>query len=409
MTFMDRFFTIFFPKLGSNAKFGGLFVLFSLVLGVTAWSQTSSGPIRTAEATAAPSERFKRDVNDITVGIITGTVNGTYIQFGSDLSNVLDQPGEMRVLAILGKGSLQNIADILYVKGIDIGITQSDALAYIKRNDLFSGIQDKIRYITKLYNEEIHVLANKDIKSLEDLKGKTVNFGLKGSSASISVSILSEILNLNITPNYDDPVVALEKVKSGELAGMIGVYGKPAEIYANLTRADNVHFLPIPYSNELGKVYFPATLSNADYGGLIETGDKVDTLAVGAVMIVFNWEPTTWRYNKVARFVNKFFTNIEALQKPPRHPKWKDVNLTAAVPGWKRFPAAEQWLDQNAKRTPAASAPTASAGDSAKNAEILNAFKRFLTERPLTPDGKEDEAARREMFRAFEEWQRSQQ
>ena len=63
-------------------------------------------------------------------------------------------------------------------------------------------------------------------------------------------------------------------------------------------------------------------------------------------MAVFAWPPHTERYNKVARFVTAFFSKFDQFQRPPRHPKWREVNLTAQVPGWTRFQAAEDWLVQ---------------------------------------------------------------
>ena len=47
------------------------------------------------------------------------------------------------------------------------------------------------------------------------------------------------------------------------------------------------------------------------------------------------------------RFVDAFFPKIAEFQKPPRHVKWHEVNLAATLPGWKRFEAAQAWLDHH--------------------------------------------------------------
>ena len=94
-----------------------------------------------------------------TVGVISGGVDGTYVRIVSDLSAVLDDGDRLRVLNVLGKGSLQNMADILYLKGIDVGIVQSDVLAYAKSQHVFPGVEQSVQYIAKLYDEEVHVLA----------------------------------------------------------------------------------------------------------------------------------------------------------------------------------------------------------------------------------------------------------
>ena len=340
------------------------------------------------------------DINENTVGIVTGTVSGTYIQFASDLSNVLDSPGKLRILAVLGKGSMQNVEDILKVRGIDLGIVQSDVLTYIKKKGLFPEAVNKLQYITKLYNEELHLLAKSDVQKLEDLRGQKVNFGLQGSGIAITSTILFDLMKIKVEPIYDEPAVALEKLKRGEIAASIGVYGKPAKIYDGLKSEDKVKFLPVSPSLELSEIYFPSTLTAKEYPQLIASDAKVETIAVGAVMVVYGWEPNSWRYNKVARFVDLFFSSFDQFQKPPRHQKWQEVNLIAKVPGWVRFPAADDWLKR--------AAVTASASKSPADAD-RGSFERFLTESPA--GGKAaatDEEARQKLFQAYEAWKKTQ-
>lgn len=341
------------------------------------------------------------DINENTVGIVTGTISGTYIQFASDLSNVLDSPGKLRILAVLGKGSLQNVEDVLKVKGIDLGIVQSDVLTYIKKKGLFPETVNKLQYVTKLYNEELHLLARTDIQKLEDLRGQKVNFGTQGSGIAITASILFDLLKIKVEPTYDEPGVALDKLKRGEIAASAGVYGKPAKIYEGLKAEDKVKFLAVPPSLELSEVYFPSALTGKDYPNLIPADGKVETIAVGAVMVVYGWEPSSWRYKKVARFVDAFFSSFDRFQKAPWHPKWKEVNLVAKVPGWVRFPAADEWL----KRAVAVS------GSASKSSPDIDrtSFERFLAEISASGNGSEaNEEARLKLFQAYEAWKKAQ-
>jgi TRAP transporter TAXI family solute receptor len=361
---------------------------FALALSLTGvMAQVPSGA-------AQPSD----SINDDTVGIVAGTISGTYIQFASDLSNVLDNPGKVRILAMLGKGSMQNVEDILKVRGVDVGVVQSDVLTYIKKKGLFPEAVNKLQYITKLYNEELHVLTRTDIQKLEDLRGQKVNFGLQGSGIAITATILFDVLKIKVEPVYDEPAVALEKLKRGKIAASMGVYGKPAQIYAGLKAEDKLKFLPVPPSLDLSEVYFPSALTAKEYPQLIAPDAKVETIAVGAVMVVYGWEPNSWRYNKVARFVDLFFSNFDQFQKPPRHAKWQEVNLSAKVPGWVRFPAAADWL----KRAVAASGSAGKDGG-------RDTFERFLSE--SSSAGKSaaaDEEARVKLFIAYEAWRKTQ-
>jgi hypothetical protein len=93
--------------------------------------------------------------------------------------------------------------------------------------------------------------------------------------------------------------------------------------------------------------YLPATLTSKDYPNLIPEGETVDTIAVPALLAAYNWAPNTERYRKLVNFVDAFFTKFPQFQKPPFHPKWKEVSLAAPLAGWQRLPAAQQWLDSH--------------------------------------------------------------
>ena len=85
--------------------------------------------------------------------MISGGVDGTYVRVAADLASVLDDGKAMRILPILGKGSLQNLADILYLHGVDVSIVQSDVLAFVKQRHLLAGAEQKVQYIAKLHDK----------------------------------------------------------------------------------------------------------------------------------------------------------------------------------------------------------------------------------------------------------------
>jgi hypothetical protein len=143
-------------------------------------------------------------------------------------------------------------------------------------------------------------------------------------------------------------VEALEKVRNGEIAATALIAGKPVRSVSKLTRADRLHFVPVPYPTQLIGDYLPATLSYDDYPDFMAPGETVDTVAVGAVLIAYNWPKTNSdRYRRVQRFVEAFFPKIAEFQKPSRHQKWREINLAATLPGWTRFEAAQAWLDDH--------------------------------------------------------------
>ena len=92
---------------------------------------------------------------------------------------------------------MQNITDLLYLRGIDVGIVQSDVLGFIRKENLHPNIEQRIRYVTKLYNEEVHILAGKDIGQLADLAGKKVNVDVAGSGTAMTASTLFDTLGVD--------------------------------------------------------------------------------------------------------------------------------------------------------------------------------------------------------------------
>jgi hypothetical protein len=137
---------------------------------------------------------------------------------------------------------------------------------------------------------------------------------------------------------------AFEKLKSGAIAATVLIAGKPARSMGKLKSADGLHFLPLPFSSSLINDYLPATLEHDDYPEAIPPGQSVDTIAITAVLIAYNWPKNTDRYRRVKTFVEEFFPRIAEFRKPPRHLKWREVNLAAKLSGWNRFEPAETWL-----------------------------------------------------------------
>jgi uncharacterized protein len=330
--------------------------------------------------------------NQGTVGIITGMVGGTYAQTASDLT-ILDD-GTLRVLPVVGKGSLQNLSDILYLRGIDIGFVQADALTYAKQHNLFPTLTQSIRYIAKLYDEEVHVLARKDISSLQDLNGQQVNVDVSGSGSAMTAEILFDALGIKANLEHQKQVDGLEALKRGDIAAIVQVAGAPTPLFARVGSETGLHFLPIELNDALAQTYLPDQLKHDAYPALVPENTSVPTLAIGDVMAVFAWPPRSERYNKVARFVDAFFSKFDELLQPPRHPKWREVNLTAEVPGWTRFQAAQDWLAQHA--TP-----------SVANGSTQARFAAFLSDAKVA--GNLSDAAKEALFRQFLAWDKQRQ
>jgi TRAP-type uncharacterized transport system substrate-binding protein len=197
------------------------------------------------------------------------------------------------------------------------------------------------------------VRADSGIESIEQLAGKKVNFSDVGSGSQLSNQEIFNRLNIKVTEVNMGQADGFEALKRGEIAATILIAGKPTGSTRTLKASEGFKILPVAYSKPLQDDFLPAVLTHEDYPDLIAPGQKVDTIAVSCVLIAYNWDKNTDRYQRISRFVEAFFPRIADFQKKPRHPKWKEANLAAVVPGWKRHDAAEEWLAKN--RMPAVS------------------------------------------------------
>jgi TRAP transporter TAXI family solute receptor len=313
--------------------------------------QTEYDPAKVSDSLKAifqfGSAATKQALNQNTVTLITGTIGGTYVQFGADLASVLDDGTKLRVLPIVGRGSVQSMADILFLQGVDIGIVRADTLDYLERKGFAKDIKKQFTYVTKLYNEEMQIIAPKSVQSLKDLEGKKVAVDLPNGSTFVTVLTVAERLGLKANWLYIEQRIAMEKLKAGELDAVIVVGGKPYKSVSTFSNDGRFHLVRVDYEKPLQGDYLPATLTSTDYPNLIADGETVDIIAVPALLAAYNWAPNTDRYRKLAVFVDAFFTKFPQFQNPPFHPKWKEVSLAAPLAGWQRLPAAQQWLDSH--------------------------------------------------------------
>jgi TRAP transporter TAXI family solute receptor len=325
------------------------YALITAICAVSLLTGNAFSVERPRPAVQETPESIGTRINANTVSVVSGNLNGTYVTIAYDLSAVLDDGDNLRVLPIIGKGGGQNIRDVRFLKGVDIGITQSNLLSVFRRSNEIGQIDDKILYIARLFNEELHVVvrAESGISSIEQLAGKRVNFSDIGSGTQLSTRDIFSRLGIKATEVNMGQNDGFEALKRGDIAASMLIAGKPTGSTATLKAADGFRILPVPFSKALQDDYLPTTFTHEDYPNLIERGASVDSIAVGAVLIAYNWPQKTDRYRRIAKFIEAFFPRIADFQKAPRHPKWREVNLSATVPGVKRFPAADEWLRLN--------------------------------------------------------------
>jgi uncharacterized protein len=339
--------------------------------------------------TASEQDRMAEEANANTVSVMSGTAASTYFRTGSDLAIVLDEEGKLRVLNVQGRGAIQNGYDVLLLRGVDIGFVTFDTLEVMKADERLRGVERQFAYIARLFNNDIQILAKTDITDIRQLAGQKVSFDIVGSGTNYSGRRIFEQLNIEVEGINIDQEAALAMLKGGEIAAIVSVAAKPVRFLADIKPDSGLHLVSIPYSDVLGENYSPITITDKDYPALVQAGETVQAVGVGTIMAVYNWKKGTDRYDRIARFVDAFFSKFDQFQKPGRHPKWKEVNLNATVPGWIRFQAAQEWLERNKVPAPAPApepAPVAAVRTTAPtqdDSKYVNAFETFLKNRSV--------------------------
>jgi uncharacterized protein len=331
--------------------------------------------------------------NAWTVGIAGGLLSGTYMRFVDEMASVLNDGDNLRILPIVSYGAASNLDDLLYLRGVDAAVTQSDVFEYFRTQRKTPNLEHRVQYVIRLPISELHILARNDVQSLEDLRGKKVNFGPAGTGASLTGTIVFQRLGINVDQVLIDQPTALQKLQAGQVDAIARVIPKPIDFFGKIPANSGLHLVNIPFTKTFEDLYTLGEFTKQDYPNLLQGQDRIDTIAVPAVLAVFNWQKNTDRYNRVERFIEYLFSRWDTLQHPPYHPKWRDVNLAATVPGWTRFSAAEQLLQQMQAQQQ-------------QKQQQRAAFETFLGNQPKMPAS---DADREDLFRKFLQWQAQEQ
>src|SRR5205807_8383939 len=193
--------------------------------------------------------------NAWTVGIAGGLLSGTYMRFVDEMASVLNDGDNLRILPIVSYGAASNLDDLLYLRGVDAAVTQSDVFEYFRTQRKTPNLERRVQYIIRLPIAELHILARNDVQSLEDLRSKKVNFGPAGTGASLTGTIVFQRLGINVEQVLIDQQSGLQKLQSGEVAALVRVVPKPVEFFNRIPASSGLHLVPIPFTKMFADYY----------------------------------------------------------------------------------------------------------------------------------------------------------
>src|SRR5215211_1492862 len=322
-----------------------------LATEATAQRQERPDPVPTVQSRPLDFAGQQEKVNAWTVGLAAGLIEDAPLRLASEMARVVDDGANLHVLPIVTRGSTENVNSLLYLHGVDLAIINSDSLEEYRIQ--LPEIRKHVAFILNLFPSELHVFVRPEIRSLQHLAGKKVNFNTLGSGAAYSGPLIFSRLGINIDKTFIPHPLALQQMKKGEndMAAVVFITSKPVDAFLRGQWEPGFKFLPVTYDAKFEDYYLPAALEAADYPSLIKAGERIATVSVSTALVSYNWPGGTNRYQRVARFSDHLFSRIDKLQVAGFDPKWKTINLGATVPGLARFPPTQEWLDRQQRKT----------------------------------------------------------
>src|SRR3979490_1577597 len=280
-------------------------------------NRTPHGPLPSSGISG--EAQIRERLNAGTIGLAGGLLEGAPIRFATEIARVVNDGGVVHVLPIVTRGPTENVNDLLYLRGVDAAIINSDSLEEYKSQ--VPQIRQRMTYLLSLFPSELHIFVWPEIRSLSDLAGKKVNFNTQGTAAAYSGPLIFSRLGVDVEKMFIPHPVALEQMKRGEIAGVVFVTSKPVDAFVKGKWEEGFKFLPVEYGSKFEDYYLPSYLEPADYPNLVAKGERISTIAVPTILASYNWRPGSTRYSRVARFVDELFIRLDKLQAPGFDPK----------------------------------------------------------------------------------------
>ena len=347
------------------------------------------GVVASGYSTLGTGKDLDPNSNTDWLGVIAGDDAGSETELAAEMAKLFASQAPLRVAPVPGDSGLQNISRLLNDPHIDAGFVSTDVLAEAKAQGAVPNLVDRLQVVARFCPQEVHVLARDDIKSLTDLAGKKVNFGPAGGSSAVTTTILFKALKIGIEPVALDSRAAIIELTQGTIAADVIVGAKPVPVIADIPSGNGLHLLPIDFGGSLEDAYLPTGFDHDDYPNLIETETEIPSVATGLVLVTAADKDDDGHADHVVRLVDTLFSRFGELKQNGKHPKWREINLAASLPGWTRNPAAAAWLAQHSDE----SAPK---GPQAK-------IEAGVVQSGL-PAGQDQREA---LFKQFIEWQRA--
>ena len=269
-----------------------------------------------------------KDDGKVSLDFVTGGEQGTYFAFGTVLAQQVSDKTSTSVTALSSNGSQANVEDIASGNA-QLGFVQSDVMSYAYNGEkLFTEKVTDFSVVAALYMEQVQIVTlNPDIKTVADLKGKTVSIGAKGSGVYFNALDILGAYGLSesdIKAEYLDFGDSADSLKDGKIDAAFIVAGAPTPAVQDLGTGKQVYLV------SLDKEHIDNLIASSPYykeytiaKDVYNTPEDVTTVAVAAVVIARNDVSEAAVYN----FVSAVFNDIDSIS----HAKKSELNIDFAA------------------------------------------------------------------------------
>ena len=181
----------------------------------------------------------------------TGGTAGTYYAYGGVLGQYIKDKAGIEVVVVSTDGSKANIQSIA-AGDYQLGTVQSDVLAYAwegTRSFESEGKIDSFRVVAGLYAEAVQLITmDPEIKSVADLKGKSVSIGAPGSGVyfnAVDVLAAAGLTENDINAQYQSFADSTDALKDGKIDAAFIVAGPPTPAITELCTTNSAYLVPI--------------------------------------------------------------------------------------------------------------------------------------------------------------------
>ena len=270
------------------------------------------------------------------VNVLTGGTSGVYYPLGVTLSQIYGEViADSKVQVQATKASAENL-NLLQAGRGEIGFSLGDSVSDAWKGNADAGFAkplDKLRAIASVYPNYIQIvaLADANVKSLADLKGKRISVGAPRSGTELNARAILRAAGLSYNDfakvEYLPFGESVELMKNRQIDVTLQSAGLGVAALRDLSAAVKVNFVPIPAEvvAKVGDPAYQAAKVPADtYEG--QTAD-IDTVAINNLLVTHEKVSDDVAY----QMTKGIFDNLERLGTS--HSAARQIKLEKAAEG----------------------------------------------------------------------------